>query len=251
MKLGAQFYSIRTACTTPEDLKESFRKIKEIGYEVVQISGVCDISAEELKSFSEEYSLPITSTHKPYSEILNNTDYLINYHKTINCPIIGLGGMPTENRKSLEGVRAFINSMKEPIKKIKDAGLTFTYHNHGFEFDVVDGVKIYDVLLEEAPEMHFIHDVYWSTFAGEDPIKYINIIGKDKRMTNIHFKDMRTAPAGPICPCGEGVIDFKPIIKACKEYGIEYALVEQDNAPDLGDVFEQMATSFKNLKPLF
>ena len=32
MKLGAQFYSIRDNTTTPDDLREAFRKVKEIGY---------------------------------------------------------------------------------------------------------------------------------------------------------------------------------------------------------------------------
>ena len=47
MKLGAQFYSIRTECQTHEDLYNSMNKIKNIGYEIIQISGVCDIEAEK------------------------------------------------------------------------------------------------------------------------------------------------------------------------------------------------------------
>ena len=60
MKLGAQFYSIRDNTTTPEDLKKSFEAIKNIGYEIVQMSAICPIDPELLRSYSEEYSLPIT-----------------------------------------------------------------------------------------------------------------------------------------------------------------------------------------------
>ena len=110
MKLGAQFYSIRTECTTPEALYSSMKKIKEIGYDIIQISGVCDIEAERLKAYSEELSLPITCTHKPYDAIVNDTDNLIAYHKTIGCPVIGLGSMAGEYRGSLEGCRTFIKN---------------------------------------------------------------------------------------------------------------------------------------------
>ena len=79
---------------------------------------------------------------------------------------------------------------------------------------------------------------------------YIKRIGPD-RMTNIHFKDMASEPKGAICPCGEGVIDFAPVIKLCDSLGIPYALVEQDNAPDSGDSFAQMKISHDNLRPLF
>ncbi|MBE6644707.1 MAG: hypothetical protein E7612_04920 [Ruminococcaceae bacterium] len=250
MKLGAQFYSIRTECQTHEDLYNSMNKIKNIGYEIIQISGVCDIEAEKLKAYSDEFALPITCTHKPYDSIVNDTENLINYHKIIGCPVIGLGGMPKEYRTSLAGVRAFIDSIKTPIKKIQDAGLKFAYHNHAFEFEKVDGARIFDVLFEELPETDFIQDVYWSTFAGANTIEILEQIAKAGRMTNIHFKDMKEEPSGPICPCGEGVIDFVPLAKLCKKYGIENILVEQDNAAMLGDVFEQMKSSFDHLNPI-
>ena len=250
MKLGAQFYSLRTECTTHEGLYNSMKKIKEIGYEIVQISGVCDIEAEKLKAYSEEFSLPITCTHKAYDLIVNDTENLINYHKTIGCPVIGIGSMPGQFRTSLEGVRSFIASMKDPIKKIQDAGLKFAYHNHAFEFDPIDGVKIFDVLFDELPEADFIQDVYWTRYAGEDTLAILEKIAKADRMTNIHFKDIKSEPKGTMCPCGEGLTDFLPIAKLCKKYGIENILVEQDNAPDLGDVFLQMKSSYDHLEPI-
>ena len=58
MKLGAQFYSIRDNTQTPEELRNTFGKIKEIGYEIVQMSAICDIDPRLLKSYSEEFALP-------------------------------------------------------------------------------------------------------------------------------------------------------------------------------------------------
>ena len=62
---------------------------------------------------------------------------------------------------------------------------------------------------------------------------------------------MKNEPQGEICPCGVGVIDFAPVVKLCDEIGIPNALVEQDNAPSLGDSYEQMKISYNNLKDLF
>ena len=250
MKLGAQFYSIRTECQTPEALYNSMKKIKDIGYEIIQISGVCDIEAELLKSYSDEFSLPITCTHKSYESIVNDTENLIKYHKIIDCPVIGLGSMPKEFRASAAEARRFVESMKTPIKKIRDAGLRFAYHNHAFEFDTVDGERLFDIIFNELPEADFIQDVYWTKFAEVDTVEIFKKIADAGRMTNIHFKDMKTEPKGEICPCGEGVTDFLPLAKLCKQYGIENILVEQDNAPTLGDVFEQMKSSFEHLNPI-
>ena len=248
MKIGAQFYSIRDNTTSPEDLKKAFQRIKEIGYEAAQMSAICEISPELLKSYSEEFNLPITCTHSPYDRIVNDTDALIKEHKTYGCPTIGLGYMPNEFHGG--GIYDFIDSIREPLKKIKAAGLDFAYHNHAFEFESVDGKLIYDIMIDELPELSFIIDTYWIKYAGYDYIDYIKRIGA-KRIKNIHFKDMIEAPKGAICPCGAGVIDMKKLYDACVETGVSAVFVEQDNAPDSGDSIGQLAISYKNLAPIF
>ena len=50
--------------------------------------------------------------------------------------------------------------------------------------------------------------------------------------------------------CGDGVIDFAPILALCDRLGIPEALVEQDNAPET-DSYACMKKSFDALAPLF
>lgn len=248
MKIGAQFYSIRDNTTTPKDLYSAFKSIKDIGYEVVQMSAICDIDPVLLKSYSDEFALPITCTHSPYERIVNDTDNLISEHITYGCPTIGLGYMPNEFHG--DGIYRFIDTIREPLRKITESGLRFAYHNHAFEFEKVDGKIIFDIMIDELPDLNFIIDTYWIKYAGYDYLEYIRKIGAD-RIRNIHFKDMSSDPQGPICPCGKGIIDFKPVVAICNELGIPNALVEQDNAPDSGDSIAQMKISYENLKHLF
>ena len=250
MKLGAQFYTIRDKAKTPEGIRESLLKMKEIGYTVAQMSGIGPIEAELLRDYAEEAGLPITCTHSSFDRIVNDTDALIKEHIIYGCPVIGIGAMPVEYRESLDAAKEFVKIVSEPIKRIKAAGLSFAYHNHAFEFDVHEGGTIMDYLVNEVPEIDFILDTYWVVYGGHDPLEYIKRIGKE-RMSNVHLKDMKTAPKGDICPCGEGIMNFAPIVDLCNELGIPNALVEQDNAPDLGDSWEQMATSYASLKHLF
>ena len=250
MKLGAQFFSIRNMTQTPEGVRRSFQKMHEIGYTVSQMSGICAMQPEMLRDLAEEFFLPITCTHNPYDRIINDTDKLIREHKIFGCSVIGLGAMPNEFRTSAERLRAFIASLAEPIKKMEAEGLKFAYHNHAFEFERIDGKQIFDILIEESPNMNFILDTYWVRYGNNDVQKYIDLLG-GSRMTNIHLKDMKTENQGAICPCGEGVIDFVPIIDKCRRVGVQYALVEQDNAVDTPDSYNEMATSYNNLKKYF
>ncbi len=250
MRLGAQFYSIRDKVKTPKEIRESFEAMNQVGYTIAQMSGIGEIAPEELRDISLEYDMPITCTHINPANLRDDTDKYIKEHKIYGCPVIGIGSMPTEYRGSLEGVRAFIKDFSEVSKKIGDAGLTFAYHNHAFEFEDLGGIITYDLLIEEFENLNFIIDTYWVKFGGYDYLDYIKKLGR-KRITNVHFKDMKTEPQGEICPCGVGVIDFAPVVKLCDELDIPNALVEQDNAPSFGDSYEQMKISYNNLAHLF
>ena len=250
MRLGAQFFSIRDKVKTPEGIREAFKVMKDTGYTIAQMSAIGEIAPEALRDISLEFDMPITCTHINPALLKEDTEKYISEHKIYGCPVIGIGSMPTEYRGTLEGVRAFIKDFSEVSKKINDAGLAFAYHNHAFEFEDLGGVITYDLLIEEFENLNFILDTYWVKYAGYDYLDYIKKLG-NKRITNVHFKDMKTEPQGEICPCGVGVIDFAPVVKLCNELAIPNALVEQDNAPSFGDSYEQMKISYNNLAHLF
>lgn len=251
MKLGAQLFSVRQFTQNYDDLSSTLGKLKKIGYDAIQVSAIGPIPADQIAELSKKYSLPVTCTHSPLPRILNETEALIEEHKKYGCYQIGIGWIDPKTYDTVEKARDIIKMLKEPVKKIMDAGLTLAYHNHAAEFDDIGGTCFLDLLIDEFPEMHFILDTYWATYAGRDPIEYIKRIG-GARMENIHFKDMETEGKGRICACGNGILDFAKIYDVAKSVGVQNVLVEEDNAQDdYGDAFEQMAISYKNLKSLF
>lgn len=42
MRIGAQLYTVRDFCKTLEDFSETLKRIADIGYTTVQVSGTCD-----------------------------------------------------------------------------------------------------------------------------------------------------------------------------------------------------------------
>ncbi len=250
MILGAQFFSIRDKNTTPDGLRNSFKVMANVGYKCAQMSAICQIEPERLNELSLEFNLPIVCTHSPIDRILNDTENLIREHKIYGCGTIGLGMMPKEYHGSYELTREFINKLREPIRRIEGEGLKFAYHNHAIEFVKDKGTLLFDLFINELPTLNFILDTYWVKHAGYDYLEYIRLLGSE-RIQNVHFKDMKSEPQGEICPCGEGVIDFAPVVKLCDELGIPNALVEQDNAPSFASSYQQMQISYDNLKVLF
>ena len=56
----------------------------------------------------------------------------------------------------------------------KDAGLSFGYHNHNYEFEKVEGQVMYDYMLEHTnPEYVFFQmDMYWTVRGASSPVEY-------------------------------------------------------------------------------
>ena len=63
MKIGAQFYTLRDHCKTLEDFSESLKKVADIGYTEVQISGVCQYEPEWLRDELKKNGLKCVLTH--------------------------------------------------------------------------------------------------------------------------------------------------------------------------------------------
>ena len=259
MKLGAQLFSIRDFIQTPEDTRRTFRRMADIGYENVQFSGGGPIPAQTLREIVDETGMEIAITHTDQTRILQDTDAVIAEHKLFRCPVIGMGMMPKEFRGSQAGFDAFKKALETPVKKILDAGLHFAYHNHAFELQKTadGGERILDRMLDECPDWQIILDVCWVQFGGGDVLHYLEKAG-GARLANIHYKDMLAEPVHTegkadrpdFVPCGEGVLDFVSITKKCEALGVKNVFVEQDNAVNKPDPFDEMARSFRNLRPI-
>ncbi len=251
MKLGLQLYSLRSQFSTPELIRQGFARVAKMGYQNVQLSGIEWFDLGEMKQIIEDTGLPIVLTHVAYDRIINDTDALIEEHKALGIPVIGIGALPKEMRACTEGYLRFIDEVRPAYEKINAAGLSFAYHNHQFEFELKtpDGRPVYDLLIEGLPEMHMILDTYWITYAGCDPIEYMKKIG-GKRLCNVHFKDMADDEARSICPCGKGRLDFVAITEVCRELGVQNILVEQDNATKAEDPFGEVEFSYHYLYPI-
>jgi sugar phosphate isomerase/epimerase len=69
------------------------------------------------------------------------------------------------------------------------------------------------------------------------------------RMGVVHLKDLEIIDYKQVfAEVGEGNLNFKAIIEACREIGVEWYVVEQDECRR--DPFESLAISLRNLKAL-
>lgn len=244
--LAAQLYTIRDFMKTPDDVKESLKKIRDIGYESIQLSGNQAVSAQDMKSLIYSFGLTICATHIPLERLTNELDKVIEEHKLWGCKYIGLGAMPAEYRNNGEGIKAFTKMMSSVTEEIYKEGLQFIYHNHKFEFEKYDGVTGLDILFNETDPKAFGFelDTYWVQAGGANPVDWIKKV--EGRMQVVHLKDMAIKNNEQIfSEIGYGNLNWPEILTACQKTGVEWYAVEQDNCP--GDPFESLKMSFDYL----
>ncbi len=251
--LAAQLYTIRQFAQTPGEFAESMQKISAIGYKAVQVSGIGPIPPGDVKRITDENGLTICNTHISYDLLVNNINEVIDQHRLWNCKHVAVGSMPVEYRGSEEGFRRFAADASKIGEQLARANLTFSYHNHSFEFIRFGKRTGLDIIFEESDPRYLKAelDTYWIQHGGGDPAAWVRRV-KD-RMPVVHLKDMAVQTEGwnvqqLMAEIGEGNLNWPEILSACKEANVEWYAVEQDVCQR--DPFESLQISYQNLKAM-
>lgn len=117
------------------------------------------------------------------------------------------------------------DKLNTAAEKIKKAGMQAGFHNHEFEFAMLDGQLIYDALMSrfnpDLVKMQFQAEVInlgykASTYFNKYPGRFISS----------HLSDW-TADKKEV-PIGQGIIDWKEFFAAAKTGGVKNCFVEMN-----------------------
>lgn len=248
--LAAQLYTVRQFTQTPSDIAATLKKVRAIGYRAVQVSAFGPIEPKELKALLDGEGLYLCITHTPYDRLTGDLDAVIAEHKLWNCPNVAVGSMPNKFREAGEaGYLAFAKEANEIGRRLYEAGLTFSYHNHNFEFERFGRRLGLDILLEETDPRYVQAeiDTYWVQAGGGDVVQWIRKV--QGRMPVVHLKDMAIQNRTQImAEIGEGNLNWPAILEACRQAGVRWYAIEQDVCQR--DPFESLAISYRNLKAM-
>ena len=248
--IGAQMYTVYEHCKTPLDIAKSCRRIRQMGYEAVQASGIGPIEAGELAKILDGEGLTCAATHKSMDD-LKNTNAVLDYHAALKCSYTAIGGFGWGGC-TLAQWQAFAAEYSTLAKTLAAKGLHIGYHNHDHELArIADAPTVapLDLLVKSTdPAVWFEIDTYWIAFAGGDPTAWIKRVAG--RIPCLHLKDMlATNDRKPkMCEIGAGNLNWAAIFQAAQAAGVRWYLVERDSG-DL-DPFESLKISLENLHAL-
>jgi sugar phosphate isomerase/epimerase len=239
MKIAVQLYSIRDGINSGEDMLEALGKVKALGYDGVEFAGYFGLSAETLRARLDELGLKCVGSHLGLDDYKpENLEKTYEFAKTLGTPQIGVGGAAHDTVEECEATGSVLGAAE---KVLAERGMNVYYHNHSGEFTPLeDGRTATDIIKGYC---HLQIDTYWSFHAGMDNYKLITE-NKD-RIVSIHLKD---GVDGTPCALGEGQNNIPEVIRAVKDCGIDWVVVENDDP--VPDGISDIGRSIKYLKSI-
>ncbi len=223
LQIALELYTVRDE--TKQDFPATLQRVSHIGYTGVEFSGYGNLTSGEMSALLAETKLKAVSTHLGLDALENQQlRASIRYCKDIGCSYIVLPSLPKEWRTQ-EGIRVLSPRLDAIGRQCQEHGITFGYHNHDFEFTRVDGVSLFDYLLQATdPSLVKIElDVYWAAYAGVDPVSYLQVLAD--RVVLVHLKDM--AADRSMTEVGKGILNMQQICAFAQDRSL-WGIVEHD-----------------------
>jgi sugar phosphate isomerase/epimerase len=250
-RIAVQLYTLREFLKTPADIAATLKRVRQIGYEAVQVSGLGPIEPAELSRILRGEGLRCVVTHMGLNRFETDFDRVVEEHRLWGCSYTAIGGFWKDNAVAEDWER-FAESFGQLGEKFAAAGMRLGYHNHSHEFIKPAGSSLtaMDILLKRLPpSVWFEIDTYWVQHGGADPADWIERC--KSRIPVVHVKDMSVSRSeGKVSQVmsevGEGNLNWGRILPACRSAGVEWYAVEQDVCQR--DPFESIAISLSNLR---
>ena len=247
-QVAAQLYTLREHIKTPPDIAAAMKRVRKIGYQAVQVSGMGPIPEAELAKILKGEGLVCCATHEPGDRILKEPAAIVERLQKLDCRYTAYpypGGIKMDQVTEVMALAAKLNASG---KALNEAGCVLTYHNHHLEFRRVGDRTALDIIYGETNPRYLQAelDTYWVQYGGGDPVAWCERM--KGRLPLLHLKEygLNAENQPTFFEIGRGTLDWKRIIAAAGKSGCEWFIVEQDTCP--GDPFESLKISFDYIK---
>lgn len=248
--LGVQAYTYRN--WFPKDVVSTLDTIQKLGFTEMEAGVPKGMTADAYKKLLDERGIKIPATGAGYEQIVKDPMDVVNRAKELGASYVMTAWIPHQKGAfTLENAKQAVADFNRVGKVLKDNGITFCYHTHGFEFqplpsDAAAGTTgvggkqptLLDYMVQKTnpADVSFEMDILWVTHGGGDPVALLNKYGS--RWKLMHLKDLKKGikgdltggtPAENDVVLGQGQIDMPAVLKAAKKVGIQHYFIEDES----------------------
>lgn len=252
---GMVSFTYRNSFT--KDVSATLDTLKKLGIKDMEFSNLFMKKAVEIRKMLDDRSMFCSSFGVSYPDLTTKTREVGENAKTLGAKYVRVAYVAHEGIFTQEMAQKAVEDFNKAGKVLKDEfGITFCYHNHGYEFVPYENGTLMDYIIQKTDSKYvsFEIDILWSFIHGQDPVKLIaKYPGRFKLM---HLKDLRkgaklnasggTAVENDVA-LGTGQLDIPSILKAAKKAGIKHYYIE-DESPAYAKQVPQSMYYLKSLK---
>jgi len=213
------------------DLSAVLAEVREVGFAGVE-TGVLypELGQEKILKALQQTGLALTGMHTGYADIAQEEKVRahIAFLQEAGSRFLICSGVADNN--SLAGYEEAADIFNRVGALCQDAGVTFCYHNHAWEFKPLEGGRqgIYRLIELTDPALVKLNvDVFWVHIGGENPADFIR--RHANRVGYYHFKDGKKTADGQIfLELGQGEVDLAAAAQEAQQHPLEWIVCEQD-----------------------
>ncbi|MCL2003482.1 MAG: sugar phosphate isomerase/epimerase [Oscillospiraceae bacterium] len=239
-EFSIQLYSTRREIWR-EGLPSVMEKLARIGYAGVEFAGYGDLPVDEMASMLQKNGLKPVGAHIGLDRLEWAFDEEIAYHRTLGTTFLIIPAAPFANAEEVKQTAARLNAL---APRVRESGFRFAFHNHGVEFERDGAQYRLEDMMALSPETEIQLDVFWASKMGCDCVEFIK--KHAGRICSLHIKQRDAA--GESVDLGDGTLDFKALIQAGLETGVNCFVHEQEEFP--GCAYESLGNGFRHIMSL-
>lgn len=252
---GMVSYTFRNSFA--KDVAATLDTLKKLGIKDMEFSNLFNRKAADIRKLLDEHGMVCTSFGVGYPDLTTKTREVGENAKALGAKFVRVAWVPHEGAFTLDMAKKTVADFNTAGKILKDEfGITFCYHNHGYEFVPYEKGTLMDYIIQktEPKYVSFEIDILWTFFPGADPAQLISKYGK--RFQLLHLKDLRKGVTGNLSggtavendvALGTGQLNIPAILIAAKKAGIKHYYIE-DESPSYAKQVPQTMAYLKGLK---
>lgn len=253
--IGMQAYTYRASF--PKNVAATLDTLKMLGVTELEGGAARGTTPEEFKKMCDERGIKIPATGGGYEQLVKDPAAAAKTAKILGASYLMCAWIPHKVKGGFtyEEAKKAVEDFNMIGKVLKENGITFCYHNHGYEFQPYENGTLFDFIVQNTnPEyVSFEIDILWAFHGGAEPVSLLKKY--ENRFKLVHLKDLRNGVKGDLTGgtplindvvLGTGQVDVAGVIREAKKIGIKHYFIE-DESPTW---YEQVPKSIAYLKSL-
>ena len=234
---GMVSFTYRNSFT--KDVASTLDTLHKLGIKDMEFSNLFGKKAAEIRKMLDERSMFCSSFGVSYPDLTTKTREVGENAKALGANYVRVAFIAHEGPFTLEMAQKAVDDFNKAGKMLKDEfGITFCYHNHGYEFVPYEDGTLMDYIIQKTNPVYvsFEIDILWSYIHGQDPA--ILIAKYPKRFKLLHLKDLKkgatlnekggTAVDNDVA-LGSGQLKLITILKEAKKAGVKHYYIEDES----------------------